>query len=135
MGRAIFSLLAIEVADFLVSRGRQVTVVEMRDGVGTELDVLPRTMLLERLKRGGVKIHTNTTLARLTPHVAVARTAEGEIRLPIETVVLAVGIRPNRELLDDLERRGVEVHVVGDAREPRGIGEAVWEGFETALAL
>jgi len=46
-----------------------------------------------------------------------------------------VGVRPNRELLDALEGSGLEVHVVGDALDPRGAGEAIREGLQVALGL
>jgi hypothetical protein len=48
---------------------------------------------------------------------------------------LAVGFRSNRELADSLEGTGLEVHLIGDALEPRGAGEAIWEGFEVAARL
>ncbi|MGD8320378.1 MAG: FAD-dependent oxidoreductase [Gemmatimonadota bacterium] len=128
-------LVGLEAAEFLGAEGREVTLVEMREEVGPGLDVLPRTMLLNRLRALGVEIHTRTTLTRLTRDAAIAETDHGEIRIPVGTVVLAVGVRPNRALLDGLEGSGLELHVVGDALEPRGVGEAIREGFEVALGL
>jgi NADH dehydrogenase FAD-containing subunit len=87
------------------------------------------------LEEGRVEVHRRTTITRLTHDVAVAETDRQEIRIPIETVVLAVGVRPNRELLDALEGSGLEVHVVGDALDPRGAGEAIREGLQVALGL
>ncbi|MCG6956578.1 MAG: FAD-dependent oxidoreductase [Gemmatimonadetes bacterium] len=128
-------LVGLEAADFLAARGTKVTLVEMQEEVGTGLDMLPRAMLLKRLTEGLVDIHVRTRVTRLDPDVALAERDGDEIRIPIETVVLAVGVRPNRALLDGLEGSGLEVHVVGDALEPRGAAEAILEGLEVALRL
>jgi len=128
-------LVGLEAAEYLAARGRKVTLVEMQEEVGSGLDMLPRAMLLKRLEAGQVEIHTRTRLTRLTHDVAVAEADGREIRIPVETVVLAVGVRPNREILDDLEGSGLEVHAVGDVLQPRGAGEAIREGLEAALRL
>ncbi len=128
-------LVGLEAAEYLAARGRKVTLVEMQEDVGSGLDMLPRAMLLKRLEAGQVEIHTRTRLTRLTHDVAVAEADGREIRIPVETVVLAVGVRPNREILDDLEGSGLEVHAVGDVLQPRGAGEAIREGLEVALRL
>ena len=48
--------------------------------------------------------------------------------------------RAARAVPDVVERLGVqaagiEVQIIGDAREPRKIGDAIREGFEAALAV
>jgi len=58
-----------------------------------------------------------------------------ELRIPADAAVLAVGFRSNRELAEGLSGTGLEVHLIGDAREPRGAGEAIREGFEIAAGL
>jgi hypothetical protein len=65
----------------------------------------------------------------LNPHATIAEKNGKEVRLPAETVILAVGVRPDRELAEALAESGLEFYVVGDAAEPRGAGEAIWEGF------
>ena len=53
-----------------------------------------------------------------------------ERAFPIETVVIAVGVRPNRTLSNALAGNDLEVHIVGDALEPRQALEAIREGFD-----
>ena len=128
-------LVGLEAADFLSARGNKVVLVEMEEEVGAKLDPLPRTMLLKRLKEQGVEIHPKTTLTHFSEGHALAMKGEEEIRIAADTVVLAVGFQPNRELAESLEGTGLELHVIGDALEPRGAGEAIWEGFEIAARL
>ena len=128
-------LVGLETAEFLAARGRKVTLVEMQEEVGAGLDILPRTMLLRRLGEQHVGIHTSTRVTRLTSEVAIAQRRGEEIRFPLETVLLAVGVSPNLELAEGLEGSGLELHLIGDALEPRGAGEAIREGFEVAAGL
>jgi 2,4-dienoyl-CoA reductase-like NADH-dependent reductase (Old Yellow Enzyme family)/thioredoxin reductase len=128
-------LVGLEVADLLASQDRRITVVEMLPEVGGDMDLLARAMLLGRLEKQNVTIHTNTKVTRLTRDTAFARQNDGEIQFPIETVILAVGVRPNRELVDALEQSGLEMYVIGDAVQPRKALEAIWEGFEVGLRV
>ncbi len=128
-------LVGLETADFLSAQGNKVVLVEMEEEVGAKLDPLPRTMLLKRLREQAVEIHTNTTVTNFSDGHFLAMTGDGEIRFPAEMAVLAVGLRPNRELADSLSGTGVEFHIIGDSLEPRGAGEAIWEGFEVATKL
>jgi NADH dehydrogenase FAD-containing subunit len=109
--------------------------VEMRPEVGTDMDGLAKSMLLKRLKDHAVEIHTNTRVTHMTPDTAIALRDGEEIRFPIETVVLAVGVQSDRQLAEGLEGSGLEFHVVGDAVEPRRVLEAIQEAFEVAARL
>jgi 2,4-dienoyl-CoA reductase-like NADH-dependent reductase (Old Yellow Enzyme family)/thioredoxin reductase len=128
-------LIGLEAADFLAAQGKHVTLVEMLREVGADMDALARSMLLKRLGEHGVEIHTTTRVTRLTPVAAIVQRDGQETRIPIETVVMAVGVRANRELADALEGSGLEYHVVGDAVEPRQVPEAMREAFEVATRL
>ena len=128
-------LVGLEVADLLAGLGKRVTVVEMLADVGRDMDPLARIMLLGRLNRQGVVIHSNTRITRLTKNEAIAQQDDGTIRFPIETLIMAVGVRPNRELANELEDSGLELHIIGDAFQPRKALEAIWEGFEVGLKI
>jgi NADPH-dependent 2,4-dienoyl-CoA reductase/sulfur reductase-like enzyme len=128
-------LLGLEAADFLAAQGKRVTLVEMRSEVGADMDSLARSMLVGRLQERQVDIHTDTRVTHLTRDAVMAERDGAEIQFPIETVVLAVGVRSNRELAVGLEGSGLEYHVVGDAVEPRRVLEAVQEAFEVAVNL
>jgi NADPH-dependent 2,4-dienoyl-CoA reductase/sulfur reductase-like enzyme len=123
-------LVGLETADFLAARGVQVTLVEMLDQVGGDMDPLAKAMISKRLNGYGVKIHTSAKVLRLTERNAVVKQAKKEFSFPIETVVIAVGVRSDRALPDALDGSGLEVHVIGDAVEPRRALEAIREGFE-----
>jgi 2,4-dienoyl-CoA reductase (NADPH2) len=128
-------LVGLEVADLLASQGKRITVIEMLPEVGEDMDLLARSMLLGRLRKQNVAIHTNTRVTRLARETAFARQNDREFQFSIETVVIAVGVRSNCELADALAQSGLEMMVIGDAVQPRKALEAIWEGFEVGLGV
>jgi len=50
------------------------------------------------------------------------------------TVVLAVGMKSERQLAEDL-REMPEVHLIGDCVEPRNMREAIAEGYAAGLKI
>ncbi|OQY26402.1 MAG: hypothetical protein B6I38_11385 [Anaerolineaceae bacterium 4572_5.1] len=123
-------LVGLETADYLSARGVQITLVEMLPDVGGDMDILAKNMLLKRLKKNDVKLMPDTKVQRLTKDAMIAQQGEEKISLPIETVVIAVGVQANRELSDALAQSDIEIHTIGDAVEPRKVLDAIWEGFE-----
>jgi pyruvate/2-oxoglutarate dehydrogenase complex dihydrolipoamide dehydrogenase (E3) component len=126
-------LVGLETAEFLAAKGTQVTLVEMEADVGKTLDPLPRIMLLKRLGEYQVEIRVSTEVMGLTQAGVQVRKNGEESLVPAEMIVLAVGAQPDRELATGLAGSGLRYFVVGDAVEPRGIGEAIWEAHQAAL--
>ena len=58
----------------------------------------------------------------------------GEIA-PVDNVVMACGVLPNRELAESLRETGLPIHVIGDALKPRNLADAIREGFELGFSL
>jgi 2,4-dienoyl-CoA reductase-like NADH-dependent reductase (Old Yellow Enzyme family)/thioredoxin reductase len=128
-------LVGLEVSDFLSASGKQVKLVELQEAVGDKLDPLPRAMLLKRLKEQGVEIRTSTSVTRVAEGRVFVTDGKEEAEISADLVVLAVGMGPNRELEMALAESGLEVRIIGDARQPRGAGEAILEGFQAGAAV
>jgi hypothetical protein len=50
-------------------------------------------------------------------------------KLRCDTVALAVGLKPCRDLYETLRRETSELHLIGDCKEPRKILHAIWDGY------
>lgn len=124
-------LVGLEAAELLANSGVQVTLIKRSDNPGGDMDILARNMLLKRLADRQVELHINTGIKRLTADTIITQQGNREISLPIETVVIAVGVQANRELPDALANSDLEMYTIGDVIEPRTVLEAIWEGFET----
>ena len=121
--------VGVELGCYLGEQGATVTIVEMTEEIGAELDDSVRTYYLGRLKEYGVRVLTKRTVEAISDGGVkiVDRVWESEL-IPADTVVLALGAQSNSALVEELEGLDVEVHAIGDCVEPRTIYEAVHEG-------
>jgi pyruvate/2-oxoglutarate dehydrogenase complex dihydrolipoamide dehydrogenase (E3) component len=118
-----------ETAEYLRARGLEVTVLEMLGQLAHGMEPVTRLVFLPRLEASGVRLIANARVVRIEGNRVVYADPEGrESSVEGETIVLALGGRPDRALLEALKPLGVPVVAVGDCQEPRRIVEAIYEG-------
>ena len=107
----------------------------MKRLVPEETNLNTRMGLLNMVKESKVEVLTGTELLEVTrPGVLV--NAEGARReLKADSVVLALGFKPESTLRDELEGKVPELFAVGDCVKPRKIINAIWEGFHTSRLI
>lgn len=127
--------VGLETAELISKAGNQVTVVEMLEQVGSDMNPGILALILDRLKRANVQIITRTKAVELKLNGVVVQRHEGRSVLPATTVVEAVGVVPNDELKELLDSEGIESISIGDCKEPRKAYQAVHEGFLAALSI
>ena len=123
--------VGLETADYLATLGKRVEVTEALEHVGRDLGPTVRWHLRHRLNELGVSISTSTKVVEIADDGVVLLDKHGKTtsRAP-DTVVLAVGVMSNDELVDQVKGLVREVHVIGDAAEPRNALFALREGAE-----
>ena len=125
-----------EAADFLSELGKEVTVVEMLEGIASDLVTHLQHYLSIRLAEKGVKIYTSTKVKELGRGYAVVEDPSGVKKIDgFDSIVLALGSTPNDHIAKSIEGRVPELYVIGDASQPREALEAVYEGEEIALKI
>ena len=125
-----------ETADFLSEMGKKVTLVEMLEGIASDLVTHLQHYLLKRLAEKRVTILTSTKVKELGEGYAVVEDASGEKRIDgFDSIVLALGSTPDDRIARSLEGKVPELYVIGDASQPREALEAVYEGEEVALKI
>ena len=123
-------MVGVEVAEFLAARGREVTVVKRRPEIAPDMEPIARALLLKRLQALPVRILPGTTVKRISSEGILVERGGEELRLaPVDTVVVAAGMRSTDQLSAALRELEIEVRVIGDARDPRRIFDAVHEGY------
>jgi 2,4-dienoyl-CoA reductase (NADPH2) len=125
-------LVGCEAAEFLAAKGKKVTVLEMLDRIANDIGTTTRWTAVSRLRKAGVRIETKAKAEAITDK-GVKATREGTpLFFEGGSVVLAVGLKAEKTLAQELEGRVADLHVIGDCVEPRRIGEAMSEGFLAA---
>jgi len=110
-------LVGLELAEFLIERGREVTVLEPSDKPGRELSIVRRWRVLDTVRTHGT-LHTQATVEAIEARDVLWRDAQGTAqRTPADSVVLAIGAEPDHHLAQSLSGLGVPVTAVGDGAE------------------
>ena len=128
-------MVGCEVACFLSQKGKTVTLIEMLEDIGLDIGPSVRKFEVNRLRQTATTIMTKTPAKGITKEGVVVEESGRSKIIPAGTVVLAVGAKSNRELLEALENARVEVHVVGDNVVPRRIVQATSQGFHIGCCL
>jgi len=110
-------LVGVELAEFLVERGREVVVLEEGPSLAAEMAPPRRWRVLSDLREHGAVLRTGVrTLAIEADAVVCTAISEPEARerVPADCVILAVGTEADARLADAIAARGREVHRLGD---------------------
>ncbi|MFQ5483740.1 MAG: FAD-dependent oxidoreductase, partial [Desulfobacterales bacterium] len=126
------NMLGCEVSEFLAAKGNLVSVIKMRPGSAMAEDCEPtnRRGLLDSLKTCTVNLLSNYKVEGLTDDgvKVVKRDSGEEMTLKAETIVLALGSKPERGLVDEMQKKDRHFYHIGDCREPKNIRQAIYEG-------
>ena len=122
--------IGLEVAENLVHRGIDTTVIEASDQVLAPLDPERASPVADELRRHGVRLHIGDSVDEVAPDAV--RLASGQT-VPADLVIVAIGVRPETELarraglhigerggivVDEFNRTSVaNVYAVGDAAQ------------------
>lgn len=121
-------LVGLELAEFLLARGRQVTVLEPGDRAGRELSIVRRWRVLDAVTSHGT-LKLKAVVREITRHEVIWQDAEGaEQRTGADSVVLAIGAEADDSLASALAGCGVPVQRIGDCAGVNYIEGAMRDG-------
>ncbi len=126
-----------QIAEFLVKQGRKVTIVDTAKEIGDGLlESFIKPFLLMWLEEKGMPMMTEVKYEEITDVGLTITTKEGK-RQTIEanTIVTALPLLPNTELLKSLGGIVPEVYTIGDCEEPRLIADAIADGSRIARTI
>lgn len=128
----------VETAEFLVKRGRNVTIIDTADSFG---EGMPGRLLMRLeawLQDKGTPIHLGVELQEITNGDVRIRTKAGdELTIAADDVVLALPQGPNTALYGAFAGAGPEVHTIGPESPDRPwlIVDAVAGGFRVGSRI
>jgi 2,4-dienoyl-CoA reductase (NADPH2) len=133
-------LVGAELAEFLVERGRQVTVLEEGGTLAVEMALPRRWRVLEDLRRAGVELVPNARVSEVGEKSVFFQTVTGEGQteeraVAADTVIVATGLEANDALAARFEGLADRVEVIGDCSGVSYIEGAIHDGFHAAARI
>jgi len=115
---------------------RKITVLDMDEKFGKDIGRSTRWIILSSLKKLGVKFVPKAKVIRIDKDGVLADVNGKEEFFPAQTVILAMGAKPNNKLEKIFKDRGdIKYFVIGDARKPANITNAIRDGYKTAMEI
>ncbi|MFY9313554.1 MAG: FAD-dependent oxidoreductase [Tepidanaerobacteraceae bacterium] len=124
-----------EVALMLIEKGNKVTIIEMLPEVAPNLNAIVRVDMLADFEEKGVDIKVNSTVKKIEQGRVTFEKDDEIHAIDVDKVVLALGQKPyGTELFYMLKQDGIETMIIGDAKEPAKIIDAVKEAFWAVMS-
>ena len=127
----------MELAIWLAGQGKQVSLVT-RAGLGEDGVRLERRTfrtLAAKLMALHVPLYLHATVLEITDRAVVVALGSDVFSLPADTVILAVGMRPENQLARELEGAVPEIFTVGDCVRPRDAAEVAYQAAMAASTI
>lgn len=122
-----------KISGLLNTTRRNVTIIDIAPKIGSGFDPGTSWPAFKEMKRLGVKQFASTKILDIKDDIVMLENQDKEgkltkIELIADTIVLAVGSRPENELYMELVNRGQNVHIIGDASKVGKVIDAVRDG-------
>jgi NADPH-dependent 2,4-dienoyl-CoA reductase/sulfur reductase-like enzyme len=131
-------MYALDVADFLVEKGKRVEIITETAYTGSEADILTVEMAYFNALSKGVVITPLTGIKEIKGKDVITynvlTSAEKKIE-GIDTVVMCTDERANDTLYYALKGQVKELHLVGQALSPRRLLDSIADAYVAARAL
>ena len=126
----------LQTAVFLVKRGKKVTVVEEAEKMGAMVIENHKVRLFGWLEEKGVQMFSGARYEEITNAGLTITTSEGEkITLEADTILPALPMEPNSEILEIFKDTAPEVYQIGDCGNPALIIDAIGDGSRIGRAI
>jgi 2,4-dienoyl-CoA reductase-like NADH-dependent reductase (Old Yellow Enzyme family)/thioredoxin reductase len=129
-------MAGLQVADFLAKEKIEVFVLHRGNHFAKEMAPNDRTYLMERLKRPGIQIFKRVRIQKfLEKGLQFSCDGTEKVLDGITDFVISEGMRSEKRATELFKAANVEVHVIGDAKSPRTLLEALTEADELGRGL
>ena len=124
--------VGLDVVEFFAARKADISIVEMMDQIGRDLDPVTKNDMKCQMKAHGVHQLTKTALLEVKEHSFLVKGSEGEYELPFDYGFVCLGMRAKGQLypqlLEAFADDDVEIINIGDSQRARRIIDGTMEG-------
>ncbi len=123
-------LVGAEVAMHLtMEHDKQVVMLEQQSNVVPELEIFSQWVVQSQLVELGIEIKVDHCIEKISEQGIMCTNGTEATEISADDVVVALGMKPEITLLNEIEKENIEVISVGDAVEPRKVIHAIHEGY------
>ncbi len=125
-------LVGCETALNLARNGHSVTIIEMQDGIANDANWMHKEGMMQAFAKVDITIKTGAKVSAIKEN-AVA--IEGQDDVKADSIVYALGMKANTDIVDKLYGICPNTDVIGDAVRARRVASCVEEAFWAAVRI
>ncbi len=130
-GGTIGAEMALGLAE---KEGKEVHCIEMADQIAAKGNLLYRISMKQHIRRTkDLHVYTNTACKEILDHKVVVEDKDGVREIGCDNVVIAIGVRGNKDLANSFYGITPNTTLVGDCDSVRQIMEATLSGYTAGL--
>ena len=130
------TIMGCETAEFLIKRGRKVTIVHTGEILGEGIPVEDLMRFYPWLDKKGIERYTEAKYEEVTAEGLVITTKEGEGKtLPADTVLVTLPYLPDTSIARSFGGKAPKIHIIGSCAEPGLIVNAIADGAKTGRTI
>lgn len=127
--------VGLYIAENLANKGKQVTIIETEKNIGQDVMATAKWRHISLVKELGIQTHTGVWIKEINAEgVVIVDKNNEEVTVKADTVISSFRISA-KNLLDVLEYSVDELYCVGDAVNPRGLYQAIHDGYRMGAKL
>lgn len=125
-----------QLRELLYNSGRKIIIIDFLDRIASNVGFSTRWSLLKNLKLKGVELRPKTRIVEIKKDCIIVDTPNGKESILADTIIIAVGSQSDNKVIQEINTLGIkEIVIIGDAKEPRKITDAIREGFDMAMKI
>lgn len=124
-----------EMAQALIGKGKEITIIEESDSLGTDIGSTTRWGILRMLKEAGVKMLNSARLVEINEKGVIINRSNTTECIEVDTVILAQGVKPDIRFPKELEGKASAIYNIGDCAGSGRIREAINSGFDAGCSV
>lgn len=131
-------LVGLELAEYLVERGRKITVLEPGPSLGAELSIVRRARVIHQLRAHEAIIHSNASIVSIEGDRVLYKSGDKLCEALGKQVIIAMGAEPDTTMANSLSsdsRIKASIHSIGDGRRIGYIEGAILDARELVQSL
>jgi 2,4-dienoyl-CoA reductase (NADPH2) len=126
---------AVDTAEYLASQGKLVSIVTERDAVVPGMGYTSRGYLIRRFYRANIRVCSNVKVKELNERGLVLEKAGITFLLDADTVIISVGARQRKDLVEALKGEVSELHAVGDGQKIGNAMTSIESAYDAAMEI
>ena len=131
--------VGLDVVEFFAARNAEISIVEMMDQIGRDLDPVTKNDMKDQMKKHHVAQLTKTALQEVKDSSFLVKDAEGERELPFDYGFVCLGMRAQSKVYEEVSKAykdtNVRVENIGDSVRARRIIDGTFEGRNIVFTL